>query len=88
LNTYDTWAYDYETDGINQDFVASTDIVADEGTNGIDDDDANGVDDPLERETSPPYPIALRGVQVRIRILDPSSRQVRQVSVVSDFTPE
>ena len=29
----------------------------DEGTNGLDDDGVNGVDDPLERETSPPYPV-------------------------------
>jgi hypothetical protein len=48
----------------------------------------NGIDDELERETSPPYPIPLRGIQVRVRIIDPDSRQVRQMTVASDFTPE
>lgn len=47
-----------------------------------------GVDDVGERETSPPYPIPLRGIEVRLRIYDPDSRQVRQATVVSDFTPE
>ena len=56
--------------------------------NGIDDDNQNGVDDAGERETSPPYPAPLRGIEVRIRVMDYSTRQVRQVSVVADFVPE
>lgn len=48
----------------------------------------HGVDDVGERETSPPYPIPLRGIQVRIRLYEPGSRQIRQATVVSDFTPE
>ncbi len=48
----------------------------------------NGVDDVLERETSPPYPVPLRGIQVRIRMIDPDSRQVEQMTVAADFTPE
>lgn len=48
----------------------------------------HGVDDVGERETSPPYPIPLRGIQVRVRIYEPDNRLVRQSTVVSDFTPE
>lgn len=48
----------------------------------------HGVDDVGERETSPPYPIPLRGIQIRVRIYEPDSRQVRQATVTSDFTPE
>jgi len=81
---YDTWSLDYEFDGINQD----QDNLFDEGTNGLDDDGKNGVDDLNERETSPPYPSPLRGIQIIIRTLDPDSRQVRQITVTSDFTPE
>lgn len=81
---YDTWSYYYEHDGIDQDGV----LGVDQGTNGIDDDSANGVDDVGERETSPPYPVPLRGVQVRIRVLEPETRQVRQATVVKDFIPE
>jgi hypothetical protein len=89
LPEYDTWALDYERDGINQDNdnLAGTPLI-DEGTNGFDDDNANGVDDVDERETSPPYPVPLRGVQIRLRVYEPDTRQLRQATVVADFTPE
>jgi hypothetical protein len=48
----------------------------------------NGVDDPGERETSPPYPVPLRGIQVRIRVLEPNTRQMRQATVGADFIQE
>ena len=103
LATYDTWSYDYEHDGVNQDGPVATpdplrsptpklvDTTAnriDEGTDGYDTPDFNGsydggIDDVLEFETSPPYPVPLRGIQIRIRIIDPDSRQVRQMTVVS-----
>jgi prepilin-type N-terminal cleavage/methylation domain-containing protein len=84
--TFDTWALSYERDGINQD----GDALTDEGTNGFDDDTppANGVDDPGERETVPPYPVALRGIQVRLRMYEPTTRQVRQATVGWDFISE
>lgn len=44
-------------------------------------------DDPGEFETSPPYPYPLRGIEVRIRCYEPSSRQVRQVTVRHTFVP-
>jgi hypothetical protein len=91
---YDTWAYDYEMDGIDQD----ADGTMDQGSNGLDDGilvsspnvraTRNGVDDPGERETSPPYPLPLRGIQVRIRLMESDTRQVRQTAVVREFTPE
>ncbi len=82
---YDAWPLFYEHDGLDQDGL----FQADQGTNGVDDPPfVNGVDDVTERETSPPYPVPLRGIQVRIRIIDPDSRQVRQVTVSSDFVPE
>ncbi len=81
---YDTWTLFYEHDGVDQDGIGGID----QGTNGADDDNVNGVDDVGERETSPPYPVPLRSIQVRIRIIDPNSRQVRQVTVTSNFVPE
>jgi len=83
-SVYDTWPMYYEHDGLDQDGVGGID----QGTNGLDDDNLNGVDDARERETSPPYPVPLRGIQVKLRIYDPDTRQVRQVSVTSDFIPE
>jgi hypothetical protein len=43
--------------------------------------------DPTKGEniTAPPYPIPLRGIQVKIRVFEPDSRQVREVTVVQDF---
>ena len=67
---------------------SATRSAIDQGTNGIDDNGANGVDDVAERETSPPYPVPLRGIQVRLRIIDRDTRQVRQMTVSSDFIPE
>jgi hypothetical protein len=81
--TWDTWPFYYEQDGIDQDGSG----VADQGTNGIDDNGQGGVDDPTERETSPPYPYPLRGLQVRIRVIEPDTKQVRQATVLADFVP-
>ncbi len=81
---YDTWSMHYEYDGFDQ----FGDGLVDLGTNGIDDDGINGVDDAGERETSPPYPYPLRGIEVRFRVIDVDSRQVRQVTVAADFVPE
>jgi type II secretory pathway pseudopilin PulG len=91
---YDTWSTHYEADGIDQDNVAGVD----QGTNGVDDAvpartsspavPADGViDDVDEWETSPPYRAALRGIEVRIRCYEPTSRQVRQMTVRHTFVP-
>lgn len=90
--SYCTWSTYYEHDGIDQ----NGNGLIDEGNNGLDDDPdgpgpltPNGiVDDAVERETSPPYPFPLRGIQVRIRLIEPGTRQVRQMTVVADFIPE
>lgn len=83
MPTYDTWSTHYEANGIDED----GDGEPDEGTNGFDDDDDSLVDEPDEQETSPPYPVPLRGMEVRIRCYEPSSRQVRQVTVRHTFVP-
>ncbi|MHB8864037.1 MAG: PulJ/GspJ family protein [Pirellulaceae bacterium] len=86
---YDTWSLAYEHDGIDQDGMLFGDTYGvDQGTNGLDDNGTHGVDDVTERETSPPYPVPLRGIQVRMRIIDRDTRQVRQMTVSSDFIPE
>jgi prepilin-type N-terminal cleavage/methylation domain-containing protein len=94
---YTTWPFFYERDGTSQDTDTPTARI-DEGTDGFDTPGglSTAADDPGEYETSPPYPHpiagynppALRGLQVRIRIVEPGSRQVRQATVVSDFVPE
>ena len=88
---YDTYSLHYEYDGIAQYGAAVPDL----GTNGADDYDGiqtnsqlNGADDPGEAETCPPYPSPLRGIQVKIRCMDPDSGQVREMTVVQEFLPQ
>jgi type II secretory pathway pseudopilin PulG len=80
--TYDTWSTTYESNGINDD----SDTVTDEGTDGIDNDGDNLVDEPDEAETAPPYSKPLQAIEIRIRCYDPTSREIRQVTVRQMFT--
>jgi hypothetical protein len=57
----------------------------DQGTNGLDDDNMLGVDDMGERETSPPYDVPLRGLQVKFRVYERDARQIRETSVTHSF---
>ena len=83
LSTYDTWSDHYEFNGIDED----SQYGVDQKNNMIDDDSNDIIDDEDELETSPPYPVPLRGLEVRIRIYDTSTRQVRQVTVRHTFVP-
>ncbi len=57
--------------------------------NGFDNDGtATASTTPTERITSPPYPVPLRGVQIKIRVYEPTSRQVREVTVTETFLPD
>ena len=79
--TYDTWSMHYEFNGVDDD----RDALIDEGTNGLDDNNDGLPDDIGEFETSPPYPVPLRGIEVRIRCYEPSSKQVRQTTIRHTF---
>jgi prepilin-type N-terminal cleavage/methylation domain-containing protein len=82
--TFDTWSLHYEQNGLNEDGDAKTD----EGADGFDDNGDDRADDAGERETSPPYPVPLRGLEVRLRCYEPSSRQVRQITIRHSFLAE
>jgi type II secretory pathway component PulJ len=86
--TFDTWSYHYEHDGLDQDKAIGDTHGPDQGTNGFDDDGNGIVDDVGERETSPPYPVPLRGIKIRIRCYEPDSRQVHEISIIHSFVPE
>ena len=88
--TYDTWSTFYETNGIDENDGGTGTI--DEGSDGLDNNptDTNGggiVDDITEQETSAPYAVPLRGIEIRVRCYEPSSRQVRQITVRHTFVP-
>jgi len=79
--TYDTWSLHYESNGVDE----NGDGTIDEGTNLVDDNADALPDNPPERETSAPYPVPLRGIEVRVRCYEPTSRQVRQVTLRHTF---
>ena len=79
--TYCTWSEHYEANGQNED----GDVVTDEGTNGSDDSGDGVADDPSELETAPPYNVPLRTIEVRIRCIEPKSKQIRQITVRHSF---
>jgi type II secretory pathway pseudopilin PulG len=88
--TWDTWPFYYErdVDPVNNEALDQDGFDGpNQGTNGLDDDGVNGVDDPGERETAPPYPYPLRGIQVRIRVIEPDTQKIRQSTIVVDFVP-
>jgi hypothetical protein len=80
---YDTWSTHYEHDGINQvtgGAVTSTN-QGDLSSSGFEQFSSN-------TETSPPYPVPLRGIKITIRCYEPDSRQMHETSVVESFVPE
>ena len=79
--TYDTWSRHYEYNGIDDD----GDGVVDEGSNGADIDADGWPDYSDATETSPPYPVPLRGIEVRLRCYEPNSKQVRQITIRHAF---
>jgi prepilin-type N-terminal cleavage/methylation domain-containing protein len=81
LPTYDTWSRHYEFNGLDDD----GDGLIDEAVNGADDNGDGVPDNPPECETSPPYPVALYGIEIRIRCYEPTSRQVRQMTIRHTF---
>jgi prepilin-type N-terminal cleavage/methylation domain-containing protein len=79
--TYDTWSLHYEFNGVDDD----GDDKIDQGTNGLDDNADLLPDNAPEYETSPPYPVPLKGIEVRIRVFEPSNQQVRQTTIRHTF---
>ncbi|MGA2796727.1 MAG: prepilin-type N-terminal cleavage/methylation domain-containing protein [Thermoguttaceae bacterium] len=83
---YDTWSTHYENAGLSG--LSTATYPPGRGSNGFDDDGNGIVDDEGEKITSPPYPAPLRGIQVKIRVFEPDSRQIREVTIVQDFLPK
>ncbi|MGH7138146.1 MAG: hypothetical protein ACREHD_20540, partial [Pirellulales bacterium] len=79
---YDTGCFAYEDDGFDQDGFYGPDQF----TNGFDDPPyIGGVDDITEMEGPNQYPVPLKGIQIKIRVFEPDSRQIREITVTEDF---
>lgn len=85
---YCTWPTHYEKDGLNQSLGQIAAGIPDIGTDGFDNNGINGTDDDGERETAPPYPFKLRGINVSLRLYENDTRQVKQSTVTANFVPE
>ena len=80
---WDTGSTHYEYDGVDQDGNG----IVDDANDGLDNNNVGGVDDFSERETAPPYNAPVRSIQIKIRVFEPDSRQIREVTVTQDFLP-
>ena len=78
---YDTWSTHYEAAGTATGIDGLDNNVVGEDGYGV-------VDDISEMQAPPPYPYPLRGIQIKIRVYEPDSKQVREVTVVQDFLPQ
>lgn len=57
----------------------------DVGSDGLDNTGTAGIDDTDEQESLPPFAADLRGIKITIRMEDPNTRLVRQMSVGKEF---
>lgn len=60
----------------------------DAATDGLDNDGFRGADDILERETSAPFPVPLRGIKILVRMEDPGTRKVAELPVAVEFVSQ
>ncbi len=95
---YDTWTTGYELDSRLQGDLAGTlapqngtvvlqsttagRSLVDIGFNGVDDDQNGLIDDVIELETSAPFPLPLQSLKATIRLEEPDTRQLQQMSVL------
>ena len=81
---YDTGTPAYEHNNIDDDGDASVD----EGADSLD-DDADGLIDELdEKEVPSPYSVALRGISVSVRMVEPITNQVSQMTIKKSLVAE
>ena len=82
-SVYDTWCSRFE----NYKYASGT-ALTDNSYDGFDNTNIGVVNNANEKVVFPPYPTPLRGIQVKIRVYEPDSRQVREVTVTQSFLNE
>ena len=68
--------------------IYNRDASNDFGTNGVDDNGDGIVDDINEQDSIAPYNTPIRGLKFTMRALEPTTNQVRQLSVTKSFVAE
>jgi type II secretory pathway pseudopilin PulG len=96
---YDTWTNHYESNfdsstppvPIDDDFGFDGGAGGNQALDGADNGpppNPDGIpDNATEREAPRPYSPPLPGIQIKIRVFEPDSRQIREVTIVQDFRP-
>ena len=74
-----------DNNGDGQVDEAREDVIVDEGTDLLDNNGNGAIDETAEFETSPPYNVPLRGIEIRLRCYEPQGKQVRQVTIRHAF---
>ena len=69
--TWDTWSNSYTTNGIDDDLISDVNTTI-------------SIDNSTEL---PPYSSQLQGIQITSRCYDPSSKKIRQTTVINSFLP-
>jgi hypothetical protein len=92
-SVYDTWCSRFQNyylgnTQVNPVSGSTSNPVVDKSYNGFDNDNDGVVNDANEKVIFPPYAASLRGIQVKIRVFEPDSRQVREVTVTQSFLNE
>jgi hypothetical protein len=91
-SVYDTWCTRFDNYYYGNPNVAPTSSpnvpLGDTSHDGFDNNNVGVVDNAGEKLTWPPYSAPLRGIQVKIRVYEPDSRQVREVTVTQSFFNE
>jgi type II secretory pathway pseudopilin PulG len=77
-HVYDTFSKHYESNNVDD----NQNGTIDEGLDGFDSNGDGVIDDIGEREMRPPYPYPIRGIKVSFRIVERTTKQVRQTSLV------
>ena len=73
--TYDTGTSEYNRDTAN-----------DSGANGVDNDGDGVVDEMNEQDAVAPYNVPIRGLKFTMRVTEPNTKQVRQLTVMKSYS--
>jgi hypothetical protein len=84
---YDTWSTSYQATGGGNPNNAGLPFNGMDNSGGA----IGVVNSPGEADqvaVAPPFSASLRGIQIKIRVFEPDSRSVREVTIVEDFLPK
>ncbi|MGE3820453.1 MAG: hypothetical protein AB7I30_13645, partial [Isosphaeraceae bacterium] len=80
---WDTWSTDYTNPPVSG-IVTNPNDPRFLGKTGIDENDPDSL--PIYPSVPPPYPMALRGIQIQVRVVDPRNEHLKVLTIRQDFS--